>query len=344
MVLLDYQIGERTGLDVLVDAKAAGYGGPVIMLTGHGDEDIAVEALQAGAADYLRKGSMTRKSLRRAIGNAIEKNMLQMALTEHRSELEEANRSLTERNSEIRRFYQTLSHEMKTPLTVAREFIAMVTDGLLGRVTDAQTDSLRVALESCDQMTVLINDLLDVTRAETGKLQLQRRILAPGPIIRKLVASVRPLAESTALTLELDESDRCADVFADEARVVQVISNLVRNAIKFTPEGGVVTVRVGTDQSEAGFVRISVIDNGVGIAEGDVTQVFGRLFQSDEELALEKGGLGLGLHLCQQLVELHGGRIWCESRLGEGSAFHFLLPTASTTRTEVSLGEDMVSG
>ncbi|MBZ0269011.1 ATP-binding protein, partial [bacterium] len=131
-----------------------------------------------------------------------------------------------------------------------------------------------------------------------------------------------------------------ASVLADEARLVQVLSNLIRNAIKFTPEGGEVVVSLGDDPQDERLVRFSVRDNGVGIPENDLAIVFGRLFQSDGDLAREKGGLGLGLHLCKQLVELHGGRIWCESTLGEGSMFHFTLPKASAApRLMMSLGE-----
>ncbi|MBZ0270067.1 response regulator, partial [bacterium] len=166
IVLLDYEIGGRSGLDVFYSITSSGYPGPVIMLTGQGDEDVAVDALQAGVADYLRKETLGPGALRRSLGNAIEKTMLRNALSEHRRELEEANERLTARNDEIRRFYQTLSHEMKTPLTVAREFVAMVMDGLTGPITGAQSDNLRVALESCDQMAILINDLLDARHVE----------------------------------------------------------------------------------------------------------------------------------------------------------------------------------
>lgn len=339
-VLLDYEIGARTGLELLREIADGGYTGPVIMLTGHGDEHVAVDALQAGAADYLRKDSVSARALRRSLGNAIEKTMLRAALEEHRAELEEANRRLMHRNDEIRRFYQTLSHEMKTPLTVAREFVAMVVDGLTGPVTPAQVDNLRVALESCDHMAVLINDLLDVTRVETGKLQLHPSELDAVELTGRFVRSLEPLAAQAELRLAFDAARDTPAVRADEARLVQILSNLVRNAIKFTPEGGEVTVHVGVDPRDGAMVRFRVSDDGVGIPEGDLGIVFGRLFQSDEESAREKGGLGLGLHLCKQLVELHGGRIWCESTLGEGSTFHFTLPQASAApRLMMSLGE-----
>jgi signal transduction histidine kinase len=243
-------------------------------------------------------------------------------------ELQRANRSLTDRNAEIQNFYHTLSHELKTPLTSAREFLCIVIDGLAGPLNKTQSEYLDVAKESCDQLRLYVNDLLDVTRLETGKMSIEFEKRSVAALLERVVAMLSPAAAGKGIALSCDCQPDMPDVPMDEQRILQVLSNLTTNAMKFTREGGTIRLSVSQDSTDPECVQVSVRDTGVGIPKEHLERVFNRLYQatSDDARTESRSGLGLGLFICQELVALHGGRIWVESTPGEGSTFTFTLP------------------
>ncbi|MBI5137950.1 MAG: response regulator [Nitrospirae bacterium] len=325
--LLDHRLGARTGIDLIREAVAAGADCPIILFTGQGDETLAVAALQLGARDYLVKGRVTPKALQRAIGNAIEKHTMERALAAHRAELEQANRELARKNADIQGFHHTVSHELKTPLTVAREFADILIEGLAGPLGAEQAEYLGIIRASCDHMATMINDLLDSSRIENGKLALHREPVDAAELVSGAVRAMGPAARERGIALACDCSGGLPALHADPARLNQVLANLIGNALKFTPPGGAVRVSVAPDPDGA-FLRIAVSDNGVGIRADKLDAIFQRFYQVDDRRDQEKGGLGLGLSICKGIVDLHGGHIQVTSRAGTGSTFSCLLPTA----------------
>lgn len=324
-VLLDYQLGATTGLEFFRQIRDLGHDLPVILLTDQGDEELAVSCLHAGMSDYLPKAVASAKCLRRSITNAIEKTFLHRELARKQADLECAVRELRARTVEIQSFYHTLSHELKTPLTAVREFVSIVVDGLQGPLGDEQRRSLDRALACCDQMVLLMNDILDATRLETGKLAIHPRDASLTAVIDQAAAHCAPRAAKAGVVLKVEKEEGVDQAHCDPTRILQVLTNLLDNGIKYSETGGVVCVRLDRKPDDPAAARISVQDQGRGIAPEQQERVFDRLYQASEDDATIRGGLGIGLYLCRELLRLHGEKIELASAPGRGSTFTFSL-------------------
>lgn len=326
IVFVDYRLGALNGVQVLEQARKNGFEGACIIMTGQGDERVAAEAMRSGASDYMPKADLTVPSLQRAVGNAIERSRLQIALAVHRRRLEFANRDLQRRNTEIQSFYHTLSHELKTPLTSAREFVSILLEGLAGPLTPSQIEYLGFVKESCDRMRVCMNDILDVSRMETGRLSLRPERLDLGELVRRTAKTFANRAREAKITLHEHVAPGHHEADVDPHRFAQVLGNLVDNALKFTPEGGAVRMQVGTDPADPKWIRVSVSDTGKGIPAEHRANIFERLYQIRDGSEQSRMGLGLGLFICREIVRLHGGEISVESEVGKGTTFQFTCP------------------
>lgn len=241
--------------------------------------------------------------------------------------LEESNKNLLQKNQEIKNFYHTVSHELKTPLTSAREFISIVMDGLAGPLNETQQEYLSIARESCNRLRVSINDLMEATRLETGKLALEMKPGSLAGLIEQLFTILGPVAVRKQITLTQEVQPDLPDFCFDPNRVMQVMVNLLNNALKFTPDHGRVTVTAGESPDHPGYVKVCVKDTGCGLAPTEVERIFERLYQvPNSEGGSQQGlGLGLGLYISRELVQSHGGKIWVESEPGKGSTFCFVI-------------------
>jgi signal transduction histidine kinase/DNA-binding NarL/FixJ family response regulator len=213
-----------------------------------------------------------------------------------------------------------VAHDLRNPLTAIRmeaEMVGAVTAGAYER------DGLKRILSMTTRMDGLIQDLLEVSRMERGSLPLETYPRSPAALLSEAAEGLRPLAAAHGLRLELEVADGLPPVQADGERVVQIVSNLVGNAVKFTPEGGAVTLGCAPGDGE---VRFSVADTGPGIPPEQVPHIFGAFWQARHA---DRRGLGLGLSIARGLVEAHGGRIWVESEPGRGATFVFTLPLAA---------------
>jgi PAS domain S-box-containing protein len=239
-----------------------------------------------------------------------------------------------ELNTEIQEFYHTLSHELKTPLTSAREFISIVMDGLAGSLNKAQLEYLGIAKESCDQLRLYINDLLDVTRLETGKMKIEFQALPLAALVERVVEMLAPAAAGKGVSLSCDCQPGLPAVPIDKQRILQVLTNLTTNAIKFTPAGGHIRLRLSNAPSDPKCLQVDVRDTGRGIPKDERHVIFNRRYQANHnaQSVESQSGLGLGLYICQELVDLHGGRIWVESEIGKGSTFSFVVPKQAMTK------------
>jgi PAS domain S-box-containing protein len=261
--------------------------------------------------------------------NVTERKEAEQEMRRIQAQLEQMNRDLRAKNEEIQNFYHTLSHELKTPLTSAREFVSIVIDGLAGPLNETQREYLDIARESCNQMRVCINDLLDATRLETGKLSIEPKPASLGALVERVVAAMQPIAVERKISLSTIVDSDLPDIPLDENRILQVTNNLLANALKFTPEGGSVSVAVTEAPEQPEFLQVSVADTGRGIAREELDRIFDRLYQVKAGDAAAGQGIGLGLYLCRELVLLHGGCIEVQSQPGKGSIFRVLLPKKS---------------
>jgi signal transduction histidine kinase len=326
--LLDYSLGARTGIELLSEAINLSVDAPKIMLTGLGSETLAVEAMRTGAADYIPKSVLTVESLSRVLINAVEKYRLRKAFEEKHQLLEHTNEKLAHRTEEIRRFYHNVSHELKTPLTAVNEFVSIVLDGLAGPVGKQQQEYLLIAKESCEQLAFRLNDLLDVTRLDTGKLRLTPDHAPISSTVENVLISLSLQAKDKGIQLDHEIQPGLDDIYIDHKRINQVLTNLLNNALKFTDRGGQVHVNLHEAPNNKEYIRISVEDTGRGIESEKLKRIFDRLYQINSDRGVNQEGLGLGLHISREIVRLHGGEMSVESTPGEGSIFSFTIPKA----------------
>ena len=330
-VIVDYCLPDGNGAEAIdrLTKTAAGKMPCTIVLTGQSGEQAAIDAVRSGANDFLTKGNLTKAGLCRAVNNAIEKNQLRNLHLSRLKDLEVANSLLRRRNDEIQRFYHTVSHEVKTPLTAIQEFVSIVFDGLAGEVSEEQKTILNYALQSCDQIKSQFDELLELSRFETGKMQVNLQPASIYEVLDHCVVPATPAAVAKNISLLIVDEPDLPMVSMQSDRIIQVVSNFIGNAIKFTPENGEVTVRVGLTAS-GDKLRVSVKDNGCGIPVKDIKHIFDRLYQVNPNINHDsKSGMGLGLSIASQIVELHGSRIEVKSKSGEGSEFSFTLNSAA---------------
>lgn len=269
---------------------------------------------------------------------------LEQRVQERTAELAKANEKLQRQNDEIQNYYHTLSHELKTPLTSAREFISIVMDGLAGTVSETQSEYLGYARESCDQLTVCVNDLMDAARLETGKMAVFMQTASLGEVAHRVVIGLRSVALAKRIDLQFEAPAGLPEATFDDTRITQVISNLLFNAAKFTPEGGSIRVAVTEAPGHPEFLQVAVSDTGQGIPKEQLAQIFDRLYQIKAGDAATEKGIGMGLYICRELVHLHNGEIWVESEPGKGSTFKFTVPLKAPPNPDTILIVDDEAG
>jgi len=329
-VIVDYVLPDGCGagvIDNLREACGEKCMPCTIVLTGQSGEQAAIDSVRAGANDFLTKGGLTQTALCRAVNNAVEKCRLRKMHFNRVKELEIANTLLRQRNEEIQRFYHTVSHEVKTPLTAIQEFVSIVNDGLAGEVGDEQKTLLEYALQSCDQIKSHFNELLELSRFDTGKMKVTLEPSSIYPVFDHCIAAATPAAVAKNIQLEIDDEPDLPMVLMQSNRIMQVLSNLINNALRFTPARGMVVIKAQLTDSGS-RLRLSVKDTGCGIKQEDIKRVFDRLYQVTPSSEMNNEfGMGLGLTISAQIAKLHGSRIDVDSKLGEGSEFSLELDT-----------------
>ena len=218
-------------------------------------------------------------------------------------------------------FVSTVSHELRTPLTSIRGALGLLAGGLLSADPSKARRMVDIAVANTDRLVRLINDILDIERIESGRVKMEKRACEATSLMLQAVDSVRELADKAAVKLEVSAGP--GRILADPDRVIQTLTNLLDNAIKFSPQGSTISLNLGRQNGDMLF---EVKDRGRGIPADRLTVIFERFQQVDASDRREKGGTGLGLAICRSIVEQHGGRIWVESVLGQGSSFYFTLP------------------
>ncbi len=229
-------------------------------------------------------------------------------------------------------FVSNVSHELRTPLTAIKASVDNMLDGITGPLGEKQARYLTRIKSNTDRLARLINDLLDLSRIEAGKIDLKPTHLLLVTLTKEVAESLRPVAVEKLISLEVASPDIGMTAWADRDKVIQVLMNLISNAVKFTPQHGKVTLAIQKNGNE--WVQISVSDTGPGILPKEANKIFAKFYQI-APLGKEKTkGTGLGLAISKALVEMHGGKIWVESKVGRGSTFCFTLPAQRPIKTE----------
>jgi signal transduction histidine kinase len=233
-------------------------------------------------------------------------------------------------------FVSFVSHELKTPMTSIKGYSDILIKGAVGPVNETQVKFLNIIESNVDRMTVLVTDLADVSRIEAGRLHLDFGAVSIAEVVGEVVQSARTQLERKELALIQHIPDDLSLVWADRTRLIQILTNMVSNAYKYTPKGGQIAIRVEQIANQwdpdgaPQVVHVAVQDNGIGIRPEDQANIFQKFFRSADEKAREFSGTGLGLNITKYLVEMQSGCIWFESEFRQGTTFHFTVPVAET--------------
>jgi signal transduction histidine kinase len=341
-VLLDYQLPGLDGLALLQTLRRQGVENPLIMLTGQGDEQIAVSLMKAGAADYLTKDDLTPETLQRSLQSALRLHQAERAAALAQQRLEASNRLLWQQNQALAEqqrqiqqknqqllnlaqlkddFVARLTHDLRTPLVAANRMLQLCLQGAFGEAPEAMADAIANIITNNQNLLSMTNTLLEVYRHEADQKSLSLSRVCLWELAETVVRELAPLATEKALELTLkppDPEQDCA-LQADRLELRRVLTNLVGNAIKFT-ESGTIQITVAVDAPD--WLQVAVTDTGPGIAEAEQVQLFQR-FRPGNSM---RAGSGLGLHLSRRIAEMHGGSLTVDSHLGQGSTFTLRLP------------------
>lgn len=340
-ILLEYRLPDLDGLEFLRSLETHSGGSlipPVVMLTRHGSETIAVQAMKQGVQDYLIKGAITPNGLRAAVRNAIEKSSLRPRIKEQRRELEELaqerarlidglekqNQALAEATRRKDEFLVMLAHELRNPLAPIRNAMQVL------KHTSTESEIVQQAHDILDRQTAhmarLIDDLLDISRISRGKILLRKEAVDLVGLVRLAVEDRRRALEDRGLQVSLTLPEKPLWMMGDATRLAQMIGNLLHNAGKFTHRGGQISVSLRADPA-SDMAVLSIRDTGIGIEPELLRQVFEPFTQGKDPWGNNQGGLGLGLALVKALAELHDGKVSATSGgHGLGSEFTIRFP------------------
>jgi signal transduction histidine kinase len=331
VIITDIKLPDVGGMSVLELAKEINPDVAVIIMTGYASIETAVNAVNEGAYAYFVK-PVNMDEMKTAIVNALRQQRLSRENKRLVDDLQRSNKLLFEANSQLRAateaksaFLAHMSHELRTPLNAIIGFSDLLIGGIGGKINNKQRQCLEDILSSGKHLLSLINDILDLSKVEAGKIDIRPESLRLADVVDDAVTTVKTMIDESRHELAISIAEDLPPVYGDRNRLKQILLNLLSNAIKFTPDGG----ELYLETSRKGyFCQISMVDNGIGIRKEYQTCIFEPFTQLDTQPGERKQGSGLGLALTKQLVELLGGKIWVESEYGKGSRFSFTIPLA----------------
>lgn len=301
--LLDYNLGEKTSLQLLESIPIHKISGPVIMITGQNDKRVDQRALEAGVADFLVKGKFDAEILERSIRYAIERKKVDRQKAE---------------------FVSVISHELRTPLTSIKGSLELISVGATGEINEETKTMIKISSKNCDRLIKIVNDLLDTQKLCAGRLEIQSKPTNLVPLLKTALEAHAGYVQKPDDGLKFIYFEDEAWIRGDEARLLQVMANLLSNASKFSPKDGQIIVKLDAIDSQK--IRVSVIDQGPGIPEQFQASIWGKFNQVDSTNERKHGGTGLGLNIAKSIIELHGGIIDFDTSDGKGTSFYFELP------------------
>ena len=353
LIFLDVQMPEESGLALLPQMLRDFPDAVVVMMTAYGSEQVAAEALRGGADDYIAK-PIDLQRLRELLERNLEKQRLRAERQSLVARLKDSNRYLMRQHAALRRadeeilqvnrqleqsnrykseFLANMSHELRTPLNAILGFSEILLDLTMNLTPGERTEFLRNIHSSGRHLLGLINDILDLAKIEAGKMELKAEDLRVSEALQEVTAILEPMARQQGLQLITIGAVEASVIKADRSKFKQVLYNLLSNAVKFTPPPGQITITVKDAPDQ---LTVSVQDTGIGMKGEDLPKLFREFEQIDGSYTRRYQGTGLGLALCRRFVQMHGGRIWAESKFGKGSTFTFTIPREPRPAPEVA--------
>jgi len=322
-VLIDLMLPDSHGIQTFLELQKGRGDVPILVMTGLEDVTTAVEAMRLGAQDYLVKGTSDARLLKRAIRYGIERKKLMdqlVRMEQLKAEVRERRRMDQLKDDLL----NSVSHELRTPLTIVKGTIDNLREGLAGALPPAAKKMVELSYRNILRLSKLINNMLDLSRLESGKAKMNRSAMDVAALIREEVQEFGLYARQKGVIIEENLATNLPVIQADADMIAQVLSNLLDNAVRHASK----RVTVGTDAARDG-VHVVVSDDGEGIPRDKMKDLFNKFVQVQRE---QGGGgykgTGLGLSICKEIIALHKGDIWVDSAPGHGAEFHFTLPVA----------------
>jgi signal transduction histidine kinase len=344
IILLDYRLPDCTGLELISQIKQLKIDTPFIVLTGQGDEEIAVEIMKAGASDYLAKSKIDPLTLSKSIKNAIRLYQAEKAVAIANHQLRQTNELLLEKNKELEQkqqqiqlknlelqeaynlksqFLATMSHELRTPMNAIMGFSQLLLRQYPDPLSKTQQDLVERIFNNSQNLLNMINEMLDFSKIEAGKLELSFQEFDLVQLVLLTVEELRSLAIQQKIDLKTDINLNNQIVYQDKHSIKRILINLISNAIKFTEHG---EVQVTITEINSDLIALAVEDTGIGIAPENLKAIFQAFRQIDQTFTRKYSGTGLGLAITDSLVKMIGGTISVQSQLGKGSIFEVEIP------------------
>jgi signal transduction histidine kinase len=314
--LIDYKLGEHTGLELLGLAEAERRSEPFILLTGNADREIEWRSMKLAAADYLIKNTLNSEVLSRALYYALQRKQVEKQRMQH---LVDLNRSKDE-------FISIASHQLRTPATAVKQYLGMVLEGFVGDVEDKQRSLLEKAYDNNERQLRIVADLLKVAQVDAGQVMLKKEPVALNALLEEVIRDLGGIISQRSQVVMLNPAVSGPTVEIDLSSIRMVFENLIDNASKYSEEGAQISVTIEDRQTE---VCVIVADEGVGIEEGEKNRLFEKFSRLDNPLSTKVGGTGLGLYWAKKITTLHGGELTYQPNVPRGAIFTVEIPRNS---------------
>lgn len=311
--LVDYQLGEHTGFELLNIAEPEKRQEPFILLTGANDQHIEKQAVKLGASDYLIKGAFDSELLSRSLNYALGRKQAEA----------QRFRYLIELNQAKDEFISVASHQLRTPATGVKQYVGMLLEGMFGDMTDSQKSILSKAYESNERQLKIVSDLLKVARVDAGKVVLRKAETDLNLFMAEIVGEETVIAKGRGQKITFTPAEGSAIAWVDRAVIRMVFENLIDNASKYSEKNTTIKAIVAIRETA---IEVKVADEGVGIGENDFNKLFEKFSRIHNPLSTRAGGSGLGLYWAKKIVDLHNGTIEVTSEQDKGTAFSVCLP------------------
>jgi signal transduction histidine kinase len=311
--LIDYRLGEHTGLELLKQAEAERRSEPFILLTGTDNRDVEWRSMRLAAADYLRKSTINSEVLSRTLYYALQRKQIEKQRLQHLMDL---NRSKDE-------FISIASHQLRTPATAVKQYLGMLLEGFVGDMEPRQRSMVAKAYENNERQLRIVSDLLKVAQVDAGQVMLKKEEVSLNSLIEDIIHDFRGVLNDRNQTMTFYRGANDPKVTIDLNSIRMVFENLIDNASKYSEEGKQITITIENEQSAT---VVAIADEGVGIRAGDRHRLFEKFSRLDNSLSTKVGGTGLGLYWAKKIITLHDGTITHAPNTPSGSVFSVGIP------------------
>jgi signal transduction histidine kinase len=325
LALIDMKMPQMDGFQLVDEMTRRKPEIVTVLMSDNATIDSALEAMRRGASDFLTKPLNLPEAMVR-LNKVLQEKQQVRRLGEFIGQLEESVQELRKLDEIKSEFVSVASHELRTPLAAIKNAVQLILTGKTGAINENQVKFLSMAERNINRLMNILNDLLSLSRIESGKMTMNFEELDLRGLIEFIHSSFKPQTDGKSIHLRMELPPEVPAIYGDREKVEQILTNLVGNALKFTPEGGAILISAKPEDGNGSRMAISVKDTGAGIPSDQLDKIFEKFHQVEGSLQRSVGGTGLGLAITKGLVEAHQGRIFVESEVGKGSVFTFTLP------------------